>query len=239
LNSTLLSALIIGVKEKESIYQFFHGLPDFIKESSIRLPREEDAPPEGTPPSGPARQADENEEFLDAMKDVKRIAPAKVRVPGTSRGKGLAPKPCLNREMDEMLRDERVLNVINLPEYMEGYVDDLNPIIMEKLRNNEFSIQKVLDLHGLSTNDALDAFSSFMAEAVQSHLRCVKVIHGRGLKSRKGPVLKERLKEWIVRAMHRKWVVAFASSKMPAGGPGATIILLRAKARKKRLHIIG
>jgi DNA-nicking Smr family endonuclease len=52
-------------------------------------------------------------------------------------------------------------------------------------------------------------------------------------------VLKEKLKEWIVRAMHRKWVVAFASSGMAGGGPGATTILLRTRALKKRLHVIG
>jgi DNA-nicking Smr family endonuclease len=52
-------------------------------------------------------------------------------------------------------------------------------------------------------------------------------------------VLKEKLKEWIVRAMHRKWVVAFASAGMADGGPGATTILLRTRAQKKRLHVIG
>lgn len=141
--------------------------------------------------------------------------------------------------MDEILKEEHTLNVINLPEYMEGYVDDLNPLVMEKLRNGEFSVQKVLDLHGLSADDAHDVFRSFIHDAVQSQICCIKVIHGRGLKSRSGPVLKEKLKEWIVRAMHRKWVVAFSSSKMSAGGPGATTILLRTRAHKKRIHIIG
>jgi DNA-nicking Smr family endonuclease len=70
-------------------------------------------------------------------------------------------------------------------------------------------------------------------------VRCVKVIHGRGLKSRNEPVLKEKLKGWILKAMHRKWVVAFASAHMRVGGPGATDILLREQPRKKRLHIIG
>jgi DNA-nicking Smr family endonuclease len=129
--------------------------------------------------------------------------------------------------------------VINLPEYMEGYVDGTSPLVIEKLRNGEFSIQKVLDLHGLSAHDACDVFHAFLGEAVQSGFRCVRIIHGRGLKSRRGPVLKEKLKEWIVRAMHRKWVVAFASCRMADGGPGATTILLRAHAHKKKLHIIG
>ena len=141
--------------------------------------------------------------------------------------------------MEEILEEEHSLNVVNLPEYMEGYVDDLNPLVMEKLRNGEFSVQMVLDLHGLSADDAHDTFRTFIHDAVQSQVCCVRVIHGRGLKSKSGPVLKEKLKEWIVRAMHRKWVVAFASSKMSDGGPGATTILLRARAQKKKLHIIG
>ena len=141
--------------------------------------------------------------------------------------------------MGEVLKDSSPFNVINLPEYMEGYVDDINPLVIEKLRNGEFSVQKVLDLHGLSAEVACEAFHAFLGEAVHARLRCVKVIHGRGLRSRQGPVLKEKLKEWIVRAMHRKWVVAFASSRMADGGPGATTILLRTRAQKKRLHVIG
>ena len=70
--------------------------------------------------------------------------------------------------MGETLKDSSPFNVINLPEYMEGYVDDINPLIVEKLRNGEFSIQKVLDLHGLSAEDAYEEFHAFLGEAVQS-----------------------------------------------------------------------
>lgn len=227
------------MKEEESIYQFFRGLPDLMKASQTETPEEKEEAPAGAPPA-PPRQPEDGDLFLDAMKGVKPIPTDKVRVPGVPReGKGVIRPQDRSPKMDEVLKEERSLNVINLPEYMEGYVEDLNPLVMEKLRNSEFSVQKVLDLHGLSADDAHEAFSSFIHEAVQSQICCVKVIHGRGLKSKSGPVLKEKLKEWIVRAMHRKWVVAFASSKMSAGGPGATVILLRANARKKRLHIIG
>ena len=241
LKSATLSVLIMGMKEKESIYHFFGKLPDFVKEKRILLPGGEEAsPPSPAAPPAPQGQPGDPDAFLEAMKDVKRIASDKTRVPQESKeGRCLIPQPHRGREMEEILRDDHALNVINLPEYMEGYVDDLSPLVLEKLRNNEFSVQKVLDLHGLSADDAQDAFRSFVRDAVQSQVCCVKVIHGRGLKSRRGPVLKEKLKEWIVQAMHRKWVVAFASSRMSAGGPGATIVLLRATARKRRLHIIG
>jgi DNA-nicking Smr family endonuclease len=141
--------------------------------------------------------------------------------------------------MEAVLEGNVPLCVINLPEYMEGSVEGTHPFVMDKLRGGEFSVQKALDLHGLSANEACDAFHAFLADAVRSRLRCVRVVHGRGLKSKGGPVLKEKLKEWIVRAMHRKWVIAFASCRMAEGGPGATTILLHTKAHKKRLRIIG
>lgn len=228
------------MKEKETIYQFFWRLPDIIKEGGAGAAEGQETAGDPRPRPVLRKQPDENEAFLEAMKDVKRIDPDKTRVSGAPReGRGHPFLPGHAPDMAEALRDERSLNVINLPEYMEGYVDDVNPLVMEKLRNGEFSVRKVLDLHGLSAGDAHEAFRDFIREAVQSQACCVKVIHGRGLKSKSGPVLKEKLKEWIVRAMHRKWVVAFASSRMSAGGPGATTILLRTRATKKRLRIIG
>jgi DNA-nicking Smr family endonuclease len=59
------------------------------------------------------------------------------------------------------------------------------------------------------------------------------------LKSKEKPVLKERLKSWILKAMNRKWIVAFSSCKMCDGGPGATYILLRKTPKKNRIHILG
>jgi DNA-nicking Smr family endonuclease len=122
---------------------------------------------------------------------------------------------------------------------MEGFVEGVNPLTLEKLRAGDFSVQKILDLHGLGVEQAHAAFQKFIGDAVRTRVQCVKVIHGRGLRSKFAPMLKEKLKEWIVRAMHRRWVIAFASAVMPDGGPGATVILLRSHPDKKRLHIIG
>jgi DNA-nicking Smr family endonuclease len=228
------------MKEEESIYQVFRELAGLIRDDAAHPAEVQDTAAPVATPEPEARQPDDYEAFLEAMKDVRKVDRDKERVRGPARD-AASPRPGDDgmRIMGEILKDSSPFNVINLPEYMEGYVDDINPLIIEKLRNGEFSIQKVLDLHGLSAQDAYEEFHAFLGEAVQSRLCCVKVIHGRGLRSRQGPVLKEKLKEWIVRAMHRKWVVAFASSGMAGGGPGATTILLRTRALKKRLHVIG
>ena len=142
-------------------------------------------------------------------------------------------------EIDRALRNGLALDVVNLPEYMEGYAEGLNPLTMEKLRQGEFSIEKTLDLHGLDTVNAERAFSVFLQQAVREGLRCIRVIHGRGLKSKEKPVLKESLKGWIIRAMNRRWIVAFASARMADGGTGATYLLLKGKPSKKRVHVVG
>ena len=141
--------------------------------------------------------------------------------------------------LEEAIQKNHRLNVTNLPEFMEGFVEGINPMTMEKLRRGEFSVQKTLDLHGYSINDADELFQTFIKDTIREGLKCVKIIHGRGLKSKGAPVLKEHLKTWIIKAMHRKWVLAFSNALMSDGGPGATYILLKKNPIKKQIHIIG
>jgi len=110
---------------------------------------------------------------------------------------------------------------------------------MERLRRGEFSVQKILDLHGCSIDNANELFQAFIKDVVREGLKCVKIIHGRGLKSKSVPVLKEHLKAWIIKAMHRRWVLAFSNALMSDGGPGATYILLKKNPAKRHIHIIG
>lgn len=179
--------------------------------------------------------------FSEAMKDVKVIDRQEKRHIEKQQRK--QPKPHIEQDtkkiLEKAIKEDDAFNVTNMPEYMEGYIEGINPVIMEKLRNGEFSVQKVLDLHGCATDEAKQRFGIFIREIIRSGFNCVKIIHGRGLKSKNTPLLKENLKKWIIRAMHRKWVIAFSSARMPDGGPGATYILLRKKPEKKKIHIIG
>jgi DNA-nicking Smr family endonuclease len=213
-------------------YRPFEDLNELVAKRKMKL-REQPTP-------SPAPEEDEPVDFREVMKDVRGLPQhgkrlerkAPVRVPEPSRDREE------KRLLTEALRDDS-FNVVNMPEYMEGFVEGTDPITMEKLRAGEFSVQKSLDLHGFPVEEANLLFHEFITDAVRLGLKCVKVIHGRGLKSPGQPVLREELKSWIVRAMHRKWVVAFANARMPEGGPGATHILLRSTPSKKRIHIIG
>jgi DNA-nicking Smr family endonuclease len=217
----------------DSIYRALSDLADFIKDKGIQVRKPSAAPPE--------HRADEPFDFSDAMKDVKLIPGESKRIgrATSDRTLHLPVKDNLRRLLEEIVQKSEELNVTNLPEYMEGFTEGTSPLTMEKLRKGDFSVEKSLDLHGYDLEEAALLFEDFIKRAVKTGLHCVKVIHGRGLKSREGPVLKESLKNWIVRAMHRKWVTAFASCAMANGGPGATSILLRTRPAKKRIHIVG
>lgn len=224
--------------ENDSINKPFSELSRFLKEHRIKVKK--DGSPE------PAREAaaapeDDAQLLSDAMQGVQTIRRGGNRIEA-KRPTPVAGPPRENEEeklLQEALMDHNTINVTNLPEYMEGYIEGINPLIMEKLRKGEFSVQQVIDLHGLSIEGARETFEYFLGTAVKKGLRCVKVIHGRGLRSRRDPTIKDYLKTWILRAMHRKWVTAFSNATMSDGGPGATYILLRTKPEKKRIRIVG
>jgi DNA-nicking Smr family endonuclease len=224
--------------DNDSINKPFSELSQFLKQHRITVKKD-------TSPA-PARKtaaAPEDDEHLlsEAMEGVRTIRQGERRIQ-VIRPAPVAGPPRESEEeklLKEVLADHNTINVTNLPEYMEGYVEGINPLIMEKLRKGEFSVQQVIDLHGLSIESARETFEYFLSSAVKKGLRCVKVIHGRGLRSRRDPTIKDYLKTWILRAMHRKWVTAFSNATMSDGGPGATYILLRTKPEKKRIRIVG
>ena len=60
---------------------------------------------------------------------------------------------------------------------------------------------------------------------MQRGIRCVRVIHGKGLGSPdKTPVLKGKVRSWLVQ---KEEVIAFVEPRNTAGGAGAVLVLLR------------
>ena len=95
-----------------------------------------------------------------------------------------------------------------------------------KLRRGDWAIQRQLDLHGLRRDEAREQLSIFIREAYQHGIRCVRVVHGKGLGSPgKVPVLKSRVHSWLVQ---KNEVLAFAQAKPADGGAGALVVLLMA-----------
>ena len=98
--------------------------------------------------------------------------------------------------------------------------------VVHKLRAGHWSIQRQIDLHGLRTEEARDRLGAFIRQAHRHGLRCVRVVHGKGLGSPgRTPVLKSRVHSWLVQ---KNEVLAFVQARPAEGGAGALVVLLRA-----------
>jgi DNA-nicking Smr family endonuclease len=96
--------------------------------------------------------------------------------------------------------------------------------ILRKLRRTHWVIQDQVDLHGLSGDEAALETAAFLAACVRRGLRCVRIVHGKGLRSaRREPVLKKRVRRMLSR---RDEVLAFVEPRAIHGGSGAVVVLL-------------
>ncbi len=97
--------------------------------------------------------------------------------------------------------------------------------VPRKLRKGEWTIQREVDLHGLRREEAREALAAFIRDCARAGLRCVRVVHGKGLGSPgKEPVLKAKVQGWLIQ---KNEVLAFVQAKPTQGGAGALVVLLK------------
>lgn len=206
-----------------------------------------DIKPQPAPPLGAGNshrpKSDHRHEqalFDDAMADVKRIS--RVNCPPVVRPAPRPPAPGRDRDEEALQKLNNLVEngtgfVVSLtPEYVEGKDRTVNPDIAQRLHRGEYSIQAHIDLHGQSVAAARESFDRFMHKSIASGKNALLVIHGRGLSSPAGPVLKLKMCQWLTSSPWRKWVVAFTSARLCDGGAGATYVLLRQRPRTKRFR---
>ena len=213
----------------------FAGLDEMLKQTEVEPPAEsEEAVPERID------AGEEDNLFRDAMADVETLDCNTVE----PREPGPLAKPSRRPLMEEEL--EAYAQLVDLvggdgsfaiqftEEYIEGAILGADPELLSKLRCGDFSIQAHYDLHGMTAAEAREAVERFILSSVIKGLRCVLIIHGRGLNSQdQMPVLKERMSSWLKRGRLKRLVLAFATAQPCDGGAGAMYLLLR-----KRLPMV-
>ncbi len=129
--------------------------------------------------------------------------------------------------LKEAISDEfDVSTLLEVDEHLSFRRPGIGTDVTRKLRRGDWSIQRQIDLHGLRRDDAREALSLFIRESFQQGIRCVRVVHGKGLGSPgKAPVLKSRVQSWLVQ---KEEVLAFVQAKPADGGAGALVVLLMA-----------
>jgi DNA-nicking Smr family endonuclease len=182
------------------------------------------------------RQAPSDEEralFREAVSDAKPLARDRVHHEPP-------PPPAVPRQR---WRDERAalaesLHPAALDLSLEGGDEPafLRPglarTVLRDLRRGRWVVQGELDLHGATREEARHLLAGFLAESLQRGLRCVRIVHGKGLGSPgREPVLKGLVKGWL---MHRPEVLAYCQARATEGGAGALVALLKSRSPCRR-----
>ena len=169
---------------------------------------------------------DDRRLFREAIGDVHRFDPV---APAPAPGKP-APHPHM-LEADEAAVPGELLDMhfdpasLEVGEELSYLRDGYPPKLLRQLKRGQFSVQDDLDLHQMNAAAAQVSIIEFLAEARKSGIRCVRIIHGKGLRSKAaGPVLK-RLTDRMLR--RRDDIIAFASARPAFGGTGAVVVLLK------------
>ena len=148
------------------------------------------------------------------------------------------PAPPAPIPVQRQLDDQRVLResisdefdastLLDVDDAMSFRRPGIGADVTRRLRRGEWSIQAEIDLHGHRTEEAREALAAFIRDSHKQGLRCVRVVHGKGLGSPgKEPVLKGKVHSWLVQ---KNAVLAFVQARADEGGAGAVVVLLQAQ----------
>ncbi|MEO6973746.1 MAG: Smr/MutS family protein [Rhodoferax sp.] len=173
-------------------------------------------------------------QFAVAVKNVKPIPDFRRAI--------LSPVPpapvAVQRQRDEQAALREALSdefdastLLDTDEHLSYRRPGIGLDVTRKLRRGDWRIQRDIDLHGLRIEAAREALGAFIREARLQGLRCVRVVHGKGLGSPgKTPVLKSRVHGWLIQ---KSEVLAFVQARPAQGGAGALVVLLQPSSATK------
>lgn len=177
---------------------------------------------------GPRKAAAEDAEFRRAVADVAPLSPQQRHAL-----KGPPPPPqAAQRRRDELMALHESLHgpvsledALDSGEELSFLRDGLSRQLLRQLRRGHWVVQDGIDLHGMDRVTAADAVSVFLRDSAARGLRCVRIVHGKGLGSKnREPVLKAKLRKWLP---PRDEVLAFCQAPDNDGGGGALLVLLK------------
>ncbi len=172
----------------------------------------------------------------DEDRDLFRSSVGTVRRISAKRVQGDRPRPAARprqRELDEAAVLEELAHApidfeaVETGEELSWLRPGMQRRVLTRLRRGHWRVQDEIDLHQMNVEAAAGSIRAFMTAAARDGLSCVKIIHGKGLRSGPdGPRLK-RLTARLLSRMDR--VCAFASAPRHDGGTGAVYVLLKAR----------
>jgi len=173
---------------------------------------------------------DDLEALRRALADVRplrhrpRVAPHRPLPP---------PVPAQTRRDERAALAESLQGPISAEDALESGVEltylreGVSRLALRRLRRGHWVVQDGLDLHGMNRTEAAAQVAHFVRASAQRGLRCVRIVHGKGLGSKnREPVLKGKLRAWLA---PRDEVLAFCQAPPAEGGSGALLVLLKGR----------
>jgi DNA-nicking Smr family endonuclease len=216
----------MGIKTKKTEEFSFRPFDKLHKqiERARPAPKPAQAPPASSSSSDDAI-------FITAMSDVREIAGFRVLTCSKSARRAAPvrkktdPDDDALRILEQIASGEQPINLSDTQEYVEWTNPGYRREVTAELHTGRYSVQGMVDLHGLTADDVNEELDDFLATAFTKGWRCVKVIHGRGLRSVKGPVLKDAVIRRLL-GRYQKNIIGFVSARQCDGGLGALYVLL-------------
>lgn len=162
--------------------------------------------------------------FREAMRDVTPLTHSKILRE--------SPSPAFRRRQTTTEPHERpvfefsdyeILEPVSTEATIEFARSGVQYKTLRKMRQGEYNVDAVLDLHGRTTDEARQVLSHFLLNCQEQAIRHVLIIHGKGRDCHK-PVLKNKLNHWL---RQTEQVLAFCSASAKDGRSGALYVLLR------------
>jgi len=178
------------------------------------------------------KEPEDSDLFREAVADVKPLNPLNRIAPHVAKPPAVARQRMLDEEavLKELLEPHSDFEEPETGEELLYLRPGHQPKLLRRLRRGQFSISGTIDLHHMDRQTARQVLIDFLAHSVKSGHGCVRIIHGKGLRSRNEPTLKILTRRVLAR--HAS-VIAFASCRPIDGGTGAVNVLLRAGKRTR------
>lgn len=222
-------------KEKPFKTEVFSALKKIIIPEAKKEPLAKISPPKKVEQV----EATEEEIFMQAMSGVKPVSNIVAKVkkePNPPKKENKVVKEALSDDdknvfLGELSKLKLQVTFSETPT-IEEEIKPVSDNRLKLLKKGVIKVERQLDLHRLTKDEALLEVERFVKSAYLKKERAVLIITGKGLHSEGEPVLKSALFAWVRDA--GKYMV---SECMPApsqmGGDGAILLFLKHKPEKK------
>ena len=169
--------------------------------------------------------------FHDAMADVTPLTqpnqtdsrrPSVPAVPLQTR----KDEKAVLRELDDPFTGHELPTDLETGEELIFSRSGVSGKVFRRLRRGFYSVEDTLDLHHMDTQTARTCLADFIERSRFRGHGCIRIIHGKGLRSQGVAKLKILTNRLLRR---HKAVIAFVSCRAVDGGTGAVYVLLTSK----------